>query len=157
MARNRREHEDHLEANEPLPVVLLNDLAYLLEDLSEVILDLAKLHQSRRDEVVELIKTAKNGPGKLMPMIPPAILGTLIASGQQLAGEGAKLKAQLTTPGEDGKKGKVNIWAALDPDKIDPEALASFGNLLQEKVGGLQASIAEFEKGFLEQNPPPGA
>ena len=145
MPRKRREHEDYLEAKEPVGVVVLNDLAYLLEDLGEVVLDLGKLLRDRRDEVMAAVAQSKAGSDGAMSLLPPEVLQYVMQAGQELAIEGMKVKQEVANNGS---------IKSVDPGKIRPEMLEAVGKLLQKHSAGLGGAIAAFEKRFLDENPP---
>ncbi|MGE0431797.1 MAG: hypothetical protein AB7K09_16500 [Planctomycetota bacterium] len=145
MPRKRRDHEEYLESKEPIGVVVLNDLAYVLEDLSEVILDLGKLLRDRHDEVMAVVAKAKSGPAGAAELLPPEVLQYVMVAGQELAAEGMKVKSQVANNGS---------IKSVDPGKVKPEMLEAIGKLIQKHAAGLEAAIATFEKRFLAENPP---
>ncbi len=149
MPRKRREHEEHLEANEPVGVVILNDLAYVLEDLGEVLMDLGKLLRDRNDEVMSFVAGAKSGLDGLEKLLPPEVLAFLMQAGGQVAAEGMKIKQEVA-----GDASGKDALKMVDPTRVKPEMLDGIGKLLQKQAHGLEAAIAAFEKNFLAENPP---
>lgn len=146
MPRERRDHEEWLEQTEPVAVVVLNDLAFIMEDFSEIILDFSKLIKSRREEVIELITSAKGNPMAAASAIPQDILGYVMASGMELAGKSKSMRAKLQKEGSEDKSPR-----GIDPSKIDADELEAYGKLLQAKAHGLEEKIRAFEATLLEK------
>ena len=152
MPRKSREHEDYLESVEPVGVVVLNDVSYLLQDVSEIVLDLGKLLKHRRDEVMDFLEKVKGGPDALPDLLPPEILEFLMGSAGDLAGKGMELKEQVTPDAEEGEAPAGGL--SVDIEKIQPNMLEELGTMIREKAEALEGLVADFEKNLLEENPP---
>ena len=94
MPRERREHEEHLENVEPVGVVILNDVSYLLQDVSEIVLDLAKLLRNRRADVMAFMEKVKEGPAAISELLPEEFLPFLMGSAGEVAGVAMETKAE---------------------------------------------------------------
>lgn len=152
MPRARREHEEHLEAIEPIGVVVLNDVAYLMEDVSEIILDMAKLMRNRGEDVAATIGGLSKGAAGLAEALPAELLGMLMGTVFELGAKAQELRAEVSA--EDGEGASTPI-GNVDPRKLKPEALEAFGQLLQAKAHEIEGAIETFEKKVLQDNPPP--
>lgn len=152
MPRTPREHEDHLENVEPVGVVILNDLSYLLQDVSEVVLDLAKLLKNRRPDVLAFIEKAKEGPEAISELLPEEFLPFLMGSAGEVAGVAMETKSEVEPDEEEGEEPSGGF--SIDIEKLMPEMLEKFGNLIREKATGLEELVEGFEARLLEENPP---
>jgi hypothetical protein len=155
MPRKRRAHEDYLEAVEPIGVVVLNDVTYLLQDVSEIVLDLGKLLRDRRDEVMELAAKSQDGPAALGQALPPEFLPFLFGSVAEVVGVAMQLKASLAKAPDGGAAPAGPTVGNVDLLKVQPEMLETVGRLMQKKAEELEAMIANFEAGLLRDKPPP--
>ena len=80
-------------------------------------------------------------------------LAVAVDAVERLLAGGADRPGGAVGGDEDEGEGRSPL-AALDPDKVKPELLERLGTMLQDKAAALQSTIAEWEKEFLEQNPP---
>ena len=157
MSRNRREHEEYLESIEPVGVVVLNDLAYLLEDISEVMMDLAKLQRTRGEDVAAAYKSLdRSDPASLNKIIPQNIAEFLNESVMEIMGMGMEIAGKVSKPADQIEENSSPM-AAVDPAKLEPDMISNLGTILMEKAASLQKMVAEFEADLLEKNPPPEA
>ena len=157
MSRNRREHEEYLESIEPVGVVVLNDLAYLLEDISEVMMDLAKLQRTRGEDVAAAYKSLdRSDPASLNKIIPQNIAEFLNESVMEIMGMGMEIAGKVRKPADEIEENSSPM-AAVDPARLEPDMISNLGTILMEKAASLQKMVAEFEADLLEKNPPPGA
>ncbi len=155
MPRKRREHEDYLESIEPIGMVVLNDVTYLLQDLSEFVLDLGKLLRNRRDEVMDLAAKSQDGPMALGQALPPEFLPFLFGAVAEVAGVAMQLKATLAKATAPGSEPAGPTVGNVDLLKVQPEMLEAVGGLMQKKTEELEGMIAKFEADLLRDRPPP--
>ena len=92
MARKKRSDEEYLEETEPIGVVILNNISYVMEDIGELMLDIAKLQRKKPEEFKELLETLQKGPEGLTKSVPEEIASQAMASFMALAMKAQSLK-----------------------------------------------------------------
>ena len=148
MARERRKEEEYLEATEPVGVVILNDIVYLLEDLSEIILDIAKLQRKRPDEVQKVLAASKEGPEALAGLIPGEIAQAAQMAVMQLIGTVMQVQMEVAqTQGTAVSVGGMEV----DPEELTPDQLEAIGKAVQEQSDAVGKTIADFEANLLKE------
>jgi hypothetical protein len=154
MPRANRPHEEHLEKIEPVGLVILNDVSYLVQDISEMLLDLGKLLRHRRAEVLEFAEKAKKGPEGFAEILPAGFLPFLMGAGMTVVGKAMEVKAGVGDMQAEGGGTGGGPLGKIDLTKAQPEMLEGLGQVLRQQADMLESMIADFEKKLLDQQPP---
>lgn len=152
MARKKRSDEEYLEETEPIGVVILNNISYVMEDIGELMLDIAKLQRKKPEEFKELLETLQKGPEGLTKSVPEEIASQAMASFMALAMKAQSLKQDINGPttgavdsGATGPMGNINV------QKMSPEQLESLGKTIQIESANISKVIEAYEKKLLKQ------
>lgn len=148
MPRAKRKEEDYLEDNEPVGVVILNDIVYLLEDIGEIIMDIAKIQRKRPDEFKDILAASKEGLDAMNKLVPEEIADKVKVSVFDLMGVALSLKNEVTqTEGTSISVGGIDI----DPEKLTPEQLETLGKALKEQTEKIGKAIRDYEESLLKE------
>ncbi|MFH2106032.1 MAG: hypothetical protein ABII22_02130 [Candidatus Micrarchaeota archaeon] len=152
MPRAKRSNEDYLEDTEPISIVILNDLNAIVEDIGEMILDIAKIQKKRPKEFAKFIAEASdkeaNGQGALNAL-PEPLKQQVMSSFMKILGAAMAVKQEVTDPGA-AAAGKQSPLAGMDPQKINPEMLEGVGRALKEESKTIEKLIQSYEKTLLK-------
>ncbi len=149
MARKKRSDEEYLEETEPIGVVILNNISYVMEDIGELMLDIAKLQRKRPEEFKELMETLTKDPQSLSKVVPEEIASQTMSSFMMLAMKAQSLK-QSTGASETEGKSSAGPMGNIDIQKMTPEQLESVGKTIQTESEKVSKVIEDYEKKLLK-------
>ena len=158
MARTTRKDEEYLESNEPIAVVLLNNIANIVEDVGETLVDFAKLQKQRPEEFMQVLSSIKENPQGILATLPEGVsaqimstFGVIFAKVQTMQQEMAGKPSASGSPKSGPDAGIKTPLGTVDPEKMNPEQLKVFGTLLKQEAAKIEKAIQQYEKTLLKE------